>query len=121
VAAAASRFRTAAKLDPTVVRVWNDAPVSKPIRTFSDLTAYCCGSPACGPYLARACGDVELEVAQRQLPEETVLRELRIEMERRRELERIYRERKDLDIKVKTPEAEASAGAQPSAEKEPHP
>jgi tetratricopeptide (TPR) repeat protein len=118
VKAAAMRFRNAAKLDPSVVSVWNEAPVAQPIRSFSDLTTYCCGSPACGPYLARACSSSELEVAQRKLPEETALRELRIEMERRRELERIYRERRDLDIHVAAPEAEAPADAAPSAKQE---
>jgi hypothetical protein len=54
--------------------------------------------------------------SRRQVPEETVLRELRIEMQRRRELERIYRERRDLDIRVQKPDDEqAPAGAKPEA------
>ncbi|MFI5319728.1 MAG: hypothetical protein ACHQ6V_09130 [Myxococcota bacterium] len=114
-ASAARRFNTAAKLDPSVVEVWNEAPVSKPIRAFTDLTEYCCGSPACGPYLERACQKSELEVARREVPEETVLRELRIEMERRRELERIYQKRKDLDIRVSKPDDEATPPATPAS------
>jgi tetratricopeptide (TPR) repeat protein len=117
-ASAARRFKTAMSLDPSVVSVWNEAPVSKPIRTFSDLTDYCCGSPACGPYLERACKKSELEVARRQVPEETALRELRIEMERRRELERIYRERKDLDIRVQKPDDQKAPATEPPAPKE---
>ncbi len=103
--AAARHFYRALKLDPEVVRNWNEAPVSSPIRTFEDLTSYCCGSPACGPYLESACQNAERDVARRELPEETALRELRIEMERRRELNRIYQQRKDLEIEVKQPEA----------------
>ena len=109
---AARNFNRAAKFDPEVVRVWNEAPVSTPIRTFEDLRGYCCGSPACGPYLAKACEAANQEVAQREVPEETALRELRIEMARRRELERIYRERRELEIRVK--EAE-EAGTEPGA------
>jgi tetratricopeptide (TPR) repeat protein len=108
---AARSFRFARKLDPSVVEVWNEAPVSTPIKTFADLTAYCCGSPACGPYLERACQKSELEVAHREVPEETALRELRIEMERRRELDRIYKKRQDLEVRVKKPEQEGAAGA----------
>jgi len=107
---AARSFRFARKLDPSVVEVWNEAPVATPIKSFVDLTTYCCGSPACGPYLERACQKSELEVAHREVPEETALRELRIEMERRRELERIYQKRRDLEVRVKKPEEEAASG-----------
>lgn len=116
---AARNFHRAAKLDPEVVRVWNDAPVATPIKTFEDLRHYCCGSPACGPYLARACQLSQEEVAKREIPEETALRELRIEMKRRRELERIYRERRELDVRVKDaeeapkPAPEAATGPAP--------
>jgi tetratricopeptide (TPR) repeat protein len=117
VEAASKKFQRALRFDRDVVRQWNEAPVSKPILSFADLTAYCCGSPACGPYLKEACKTAEQDVAERAAPEETKLRELRIEMERRRELERIYRERRDLDIRVQKPEAEAPpAGEAPAAE-----
>lgn len=106
---AARHFYRALKFDPELVRVWNEAPVSTPIKTFDDLTQYCCGSPACGPYLERACTRSERTVARRELPEETTLRELRIEMERRRELDRIYKKRQDLEIKVKKPDDAAPA------------
>jgi tetratricopeptide (TPR) repeat protein len=118
--AANRRFNTAVRLDPSVVRVWNEAPVSQPIRTFGDLTTYCCGSPACGPYLEKACRSANLEVAKRELPEETALRELRIEMERRRALQRIYSQRKDLEIRVRDPEP-ASPDAPASAPGAPDP
>jgi hypothetical protein len=111
--AAARSFYRAAKLDPAVVRMWNEAPVATPIKTFEDLRSYCCGSPACGPYLARACAVAQEEVVKREIPEETALRELRIEMQRRRELERIYRERRELDVRVK--DAEDAPSAEPEA------
>jgi hypothetical protein len=65
---------------------------------------YCCASPACGPYLAEACNASKLEVAKREIPEEVALRELRLEMERRRKLEAIYEKRKDLEIEIEAPE-----------------
>jgi hypothetical protein len=118
---AARRFYRARKLDPEVVSVWNEAPVTGPLRTFEDLTHYCCGSSACGPYLADACGVAKEEVARRELPEETALRELRIEMERRRELERIYQQRRDLEVRVKKPDDEAAAGGAGAASEAPEP
>jgi tetratricopeptide (TPR) repeat protein len=113
---AARNFYRAAKFDPEVVRVWNEAPVSSPIKTFEDLTNYCCGSPACGPYLAKACATASVDVVERELPEETVLRELRIEIERRREIERIYRERRELEIRVKKAEEEGAGAGQSTEE-----
>ncbi len=120
VEAAGRNFYRALKFDPRVVHVWNEAPVSSPIQTFEDLTRYCCGSPACGPYLANACRTAERDVVQHAVPAETARRELVIEMERRRELDRIYKQRRDLEVRVKDAEA-APAEAQPAAETEPPP
>jgi tetratricopeptide (TPR) repeat protein len=110
VAAAERHFKRVLRLEPTVLDEWNEAPVPKPIRTFPDLMSYCCGSPACGPYLSKACGESQLEVAKRELPAEVARRELVIEMERRRKLESIYSQRKDLEIEVEAPEPVPEAG-----------
>jgi tetratricopeptide (TPR) repeat protein len=103
-AAAERHFKRVLRLDPLVLDQWNEAPVPKPIRSLPDLMSYCCASPACGPYLAKACGESELAVAKRELPAEVTRQELVIEMERRRKLETIYEKRKDLDIEVEKPE-----------------
>jgi tetratricopeptide (TPR) repeat protein len=118
-ASAARRFATAKRLDPSVVRVWNEAPVTRPIQTFGDLADYCCGTPACGPYLKEACATSQLEVVKRELPAEVARRELVIEMERRRELERIYRQRRDLEIRVQDPNAAASTAESGAAQATP--
>jgi tetratricopeptide (TPR) repeat protein len=102
--AAARHFYRAMRFDPEIARVWNAAPVAERISSFEDLRRYCCGSPACGPYYESICSAEGRTVARRELPEETALRELRIEMERRRALGRIYQQRRDLDIEVKSPE-----------------
>jgi tetratricopeptide (TPR) repeat protein len=104
VAAAERHFKRVLRLEPTVLDNWNEAPVPKPIRTFPDLMSYCCGSPACGPYLAKACGESQLAVAKRELPAEVARQELLIEMERRRKLESIYSQRQDLEIEVEPPQ-----------------
>lgn len=104
VEAAERHFRRVKRLDPKVLESWNEAPVPKPIETFPDLMSYCCGSPACGPYLAKACQQEQLEVAKRELPAEVARQELLIEMERRRKLAQIYSTRKDLEIDVEPPE-----------------
>ena len=57
-------------------------------------------SPACGPYLEHACADLSLEVGRREVSEETLLKELRLEMEKRRRLREIYQQRKELELEV---------------------
>ena len=111
--AADRHFRRVKRLDPKVLESWNEAPVPKPIGTLTDLMGYCCGSPACGPYLADACQESQLEVAKRQLPEEVARRELLVEMERRRKLEEIYSKRQDLEIEVEPPEPVPSPSPAP--------
>ena len=96
-------FQRVRRLDPKVLESWNEAPVPKPIETLPDLMSYCCGSPACGPYLADACRASKLEVARREIPAEVARRELVVEMERRRKLNEIYSQRKDLEIEVEKP------------------
>jgi tetratricopeptide (TPR) repeat protein len=103
-AAAERHFKRVLRLDPTALDTWNEAPVPKPLRTLPELMSYCCGSPACGPYLASACQESQLAVAKRELPAEVVRQELVIEMERRRKLESIYSQRKDLEIEVEKAE-----------------
>ena len=96
-------FQRVRRLDPKVLESWNEAPVPKPIETLADLMSYCCGTPACGPYLADACKQSKLEVARREIPAEVARRELVVEMERRRKLNEIYSRRKDLEIEVEKP------------------
>jgi tetratricopeptide (TPR) repeat protein len=102
--AAERHFRRIRRLDPTVLESWNEAPVPKPLATLPDLMGYCCGSPACGPYLAKACAEEKLAVARRDVPAEVARQELVVEMERRRKLNDIYSKRKDLEITVEKPE-----------------
>ena len=97
-------FEEAHHLSPETVNTWNAAPVDEPIRTFDDLAAYCCGDPACGPYMGDACKERNLDVATRELPEAVARKELLLEMERRRKLSEIYATRRDLGIDVETKE-----------------
>ena len=76
--AAERHFQRVRRLDPKVLEQWNEAPVPKPLATLPDLMSYCCGSPACGPYLANACKGSQLEVAKRELPAEVARRELAV-------------------------------------------
>lgn len=102
--AADRHFKRVLRLDPAVLESWNEAPVPKPIGTLPELMSYCCGSPACGPYLAQACQHSQLEVAKREIPAEVARRELLVEMERRRKLNDIYAKRKDLEVEIEKPE-----------------
>jgi tetratricopeptide (TPR) repeat protein len=96
--------------DPETLRTINEARLPETPRRFEDFAGYCCGSPACGPYMKDACRALELDVHEREVSQETVLKELRIEMEEQRRLHKVYEQRKELDIQVEEP---PSAGAPP--------
>jgi tetratricopeptide (TPR) repeat protein len=89
--------------DPDMLRTINAAPLPEDPRRFEDFAGYCCGSPGCGPYMRDACRDLALEVREREVSEEAVLRELRIEMERTRRMKRVYEQRKELDVEIEGP------------------
>lgn len=93
-------FEGVYSLNPQVVRTWNMAPVDDPIESFEEFTGFCCSHIACGPYMADACEEMNLHVAQRQLAEETLRRELELASERKRRLKEIYEKRGDLKIRV---------------------
>ncbi len=93
-------FEQALALDPEDVNTWDEAPVDQPIESFADFTAYCCANHTCGPHMGKACQRMQLVVKERELQDETLRRELVIEMERRRKLREIYERRRDLQIEV---------------------
>jgi tetratricopeptide (TPR) repeat protein len=101
---ARDNFFSAYTIGPEEVNTWNEAPVSDPIETFEDFTAYCCQDPACGPYMEKACHNLQLEVKRREVTEDLLRKELQLEMERRRRLREIYERRRDLEIEVEPPE-----------------
>jgi tetratricopeptide (TPR) repeat protein len=116
MAGAERHFKRVRRLGPKLLERWDGAPLAKPLATLPDLIAYCCANPACGPYLSEACRASEQEVVKREIPAQTARRELLLEMERRRKLDAIYRQRRDLEIEVEKPE-----GAAPAPEPAPAP
>ena len=97
-------FEAAHALNPEVVVSWNEAPISTPIHDFDDFTEFCCSDDACGPYMESACRRVHLEAKQRRVSDEITRKELLLEMQRRRKLDAIYRDRRDLKIEVEPAE-----------------
>jgi tetratricopeptide (TPR) repeat protein len=91
---------------PEMLSTINAAPLPEAPRRFEDFAGYCCGSPACGPYLEDACRELSLDVEQRKLSEEAVRRELQIEMEKERRLRQVYEQNKELDIEIEREPAE---------------
>jgi tetratricopeptide (TPR) repeat protein len=85
---------------PEMLETINVARVPRAPRNFEDFAGYCCGSPACGPYMKDACLDLSLAVQEREISEEAVLKELRIEMERARRMRKVYEQRKELEIGI---------------------
>jgi len=104
---ARSRFRTLKNQHPEMVRNINVARLPTAPEEFEDFAGYCCRSPACGPYMRDACHDLSLEVHDRELSKETILQELRIEMEKTRRLNELYEQRKELKIEIEPTEAPA--------------
>jgi len=96
---------------PEMLRTINVVRLPRAPRTFEDFAAYCCGSPACGPYMKGACRQLALEVKERELSKEAMLKELRIEMETKRRLQKVYEQRKELEIQIE--EAPGGAPATP--------
>jgi tetratricopeptide (TPR) repeat protein len=86
--------------DPEWLRTINDARLPQMPRDFDDFAEYCCSSPACGPYMENACKALSLEVSQREISKEAMLKELRIEMETKRRLKKVYEQRKELEIQI---------------------
>jgi Flp pilus assembly protein TadD len=101
--AAERNFETLWTHYPEYLATINGAPVPREPDSFEEFAGYCCGSPACGPYLEKECRAMGLKVESRHLSEEAVLEELRIEMEKRRRLGEIYQDRR-LEVEVEEPE-----------------
>jgi Flp pilus assembly protein TadD len=97
---ARGHFAQLRRQHPEMLTTINVARVPRPPRVFEDFAGYCCQSPACGPYMRDACTDLSLAVQEREVSEEAVLRELRIEMERERRMRKVYEQRKELDIQL---------------------
>jgi hypothetical protein len=85
---------------PEMIRTINAAPLPMAPRSFEEFARYCCASPACGPFLEQACTALALPVKHRAISNETLLRELRLEMETQRRLQEIYGQRKELELDV---------------------
>ncbi len=90
-------FRQAKDVEQGEVSTWNGA---RALETFEDLAAHCCRLSFCGPYMVEACGDMSQAVAQQERAEETLLEELRLQMERTRRVREVYERRRELDIRV---------------------
>jgi Flp pilus assembly protein TadD len=103
--AARDTFATTYALNPNFVKTWNEAPVNQPIESFEDFTAFCCGHLACGPFMEQECQEMQLDAVTRSVSDETILQEIKLEMERRRRLQDIYEKRNDLKIEVEDPDA----------------
>ncbi len=90
VAGARSHFRRLRAKYPEMLESINAARLPVPPNTFAEFTEYCCGSPACGPYLDEACTAAGFEVEKRQISEKGQHEELQLRTQKGWELERIY-------------------------------
>ncbi len=90
-------FDDVALLEPEVARTWNGA---SDIQTFEDMAAHCCKLEFCGPYMQRACKQMDQQAAERKRAVETARKELELEAERQRRLKDVYRDRRDIEIEV---------------------
>ena len=91
---------------PEMINTINVAPLPHTPRRFEEFAGYCCASPACGPYLEKSCDALRLPVKHREISKETLLEELRVQMEAQRKLQQIYKQRKEIEIEAKPDEPE---------------
>lgn len=89
--------------DPEMLRTINMARLPQAPRRFEDFAGTCCSSPACGPYMKDPCHALAFDVREREISKEAVLKELRIEMEKQRRLQKVYQQRKELEIQIDPP------------------
>lgn len=115
LAGAQRNFELLRTRHPEMIRTINVAPVPITPRSFEQFAGYCCGSPACGPYLEQACQGLGLEITRREVSEETLLEELRVEMDRRRRLGEIYQQHRELEIEVEIEPARNPSTRPPEA------
>ena len=107
LAEACQCFSELRETDPETLRTINVVRLPQTPCRFEDFAGDCCSSPACGPYLKDACRVLALDVREREVSKETVLKELRIEMEKQRRLRKVYEQRKELEIQIEsTPPSE---------------
>jgi tetratricopeptide (TPR) repeat protein len=104
LAAARRSFELLRVQHPEMIRTINEALLPTAPQKFEEFARYCCASPACGPYLEHACAALSLPVKHREVSNETLLRELQLEMEARRRMGEIYKQRKELEIEVESEE-----------------
>lgn len=97
---ARDRFARLKRHDREFILHVNMAPLPEEPRYFEDFAAYCCESPACGPYLDAQCHALSLDVTENEMSEDATLRALRLEMEKKRRVREVYRQRKELEIDV---------------------
>jgi len=93
-------FSDLRRTDPAMLATINMVRLPEAPRRFEDFAGYCCSSPACGPYMKEPCQALELAVGEREISNEALRKELRIEMEKRRRLQKVYEQRKDLEIEI---------------------
>lgn len=97
---AREHFASLRRHHPEFLRRMHMAPLPRPPGSFEEFAAYCCESPACGPYLEGQCRALSLAVSETEMSEEATLQQLRLEMEQQRRIQEVYRQRKELEIEV---------------------
>jgi tetratricopeptide (TPR) repeat protein len=97
---AREHFASLRRHQPEYIRRMHMAPLPEVPRAFEDFAAYCCDSPACGPYLENQCRALSLSVSETEMSEDATLKALRIEMEKKRRMREVYRQRKELEIEI---------------------
>jgi len=100
-------FNSAVVLSPAFAATWDGAPLPKPMKSFDDFAAVCCGNPTCGPHMEGACKRAKQTVAHRSLDLDTLSQERKLEVERQQKLRDIYKRRKDVEITVEDAPAPA--------------
>jgi hypothetical protein len=65
--------------------------------------------------MRKQCRQVDAQVTERKVTEETALREMQMQIERARRVRELYRESKDVEIEAEAPEPAETPSAEPPA------
>ena len=109
--AAERDFQVLWKDYPQMLSTINMARVPRDPDSFEEFAGYCCGSPGCGPFMRDPCKQLGLTVQEREISDASALVELRIEMEKRRRLQQVYEQRKELQLDIEAPEEPGASRA----------
>jgi tetratricopeptide (TPR) repeat protein len=90
-------FDDVLELNPQVAKTWNGGTE---ITSFESMAQHCCEQVSCGPFMKSSCQEMKQTVAERTLKEETLRKEVQMELDREKRSAQARERLRDLQIEV---------------------